>query len=430
MRKLARLASALSGVMLTEGQWCILALLTLSVNINFLDRGSISVAAPRLAIDLALSPSKLGILLSVFLWTYIPAQLLAGWLVDRYDVKWVFAGGFLIWSIATLACGWIHSLGILMALRMVLGVGEATSYPSYNKIIGSTFPEHQRGFANSVLDTGSKIGPGLGTLVGAMLIAHFGWRVLFYVLGVASLLWLGPWLAWGPHVKTPQIASTQRVKTLQILTKRQAWGTFLGHFCLNYAFYLLLAWLPTYLVMERHYSMKMMAIWGSVPYFGCAATSLLGGWLSDRWITRGASPTKVRLGFMGGGMLAAGITLPLAVLPNETAAMTFLVVSMLATGFFCSNIWAITQTLAGPVAVGRWAGIEGFLCNLSGILAPIATGVIVAKTGSFVLAFLSTSVFLIAGAGFYTFLVRKVEPVSWEREPSVLATKAELAANA
>ena len=168
------------------------------ININFLDRGSLAAAAPAIASELFLSPTKLGVLLSAFSWTYPPFLLIAGWAVDRYSVKWVFAAGFLLWSLATLASGLTHSFNMLLALRLLLGIGESVAYPAYSKLVASGFREQARGFVNSLLDTGSKIGPGLAILIGGLMVARFGWRALFWTMGAASLLWLIPWIIWAP----------------------------------------------------------------------------------------------------------------------------------------------------------------------------------------------------------------------------------------
>jgi MFS transporter, ACS family, D-galactonate transporter len=399
---------------LAPSQWRFLILVMLSVYINFIDRGNISAAAPVLASDLSLSPTSLGLLLSAFGWTYAFSLPIAGWLVDRYDVKWVFAAGFFVWSAATVGTGWVHTFQTLMFCRLLLGMGEAVAYPSYSKIVAIGFSERRRGFVNSLLDTGGKMGPGFGTLIGGLMVARFGWRAMFWTLGTASLVWLIPWLIWAPQQKTARSAEKGGPGVLQIITRRSAWGTFLGHFCANYAIYFLLTWLPTYLVRERHYSMNVMAIWGSVPFLASGATTLLAGWLSDRWIVQGFSPTLVRKGFVITSLVFYNFTLPIPFISNEVVAMSLLTVALLGLGFFGANMWAITQTLAGPEAAGRWTGIQNSISNVSAVIAPLMTGIIVSKTGSFVLAFVSASMITFCGIGCYLFLVGRVEHIPWK----------------
>ena len=128
-----------------RGQWIILALLVVSVTINYIDRGNLSIAASRLSNELQIDPEKIGKLLSSFFWTYAAMQVVAGWLIDRYPVYWIFAAGFFIWSTATALTGLAGGFLTILALRLLLGIGESVAYPAYAKIIAQGFPETQRG---------------------------------------------------------------------------------------------------------------------------------------------------------------------------------------------------------------------------------------------------------------------------------------------
>jgi len=123
----------------------VVILLVLSVSINYIDRGNLSIAAPLLKDELGISASQLGILLSSFFWTYAACQILAGWLVDRFAVNWVLAVGFFLWSMATASTGLVHGFATLLCLRLLLGIGESVAYPCYSKILAAHFHEHQRG---------------------------------------------------------------------------------------------------------------------------------------------------------------------------------------------------------------------------------------------------------------------------------------------
>ena len=165
-----------STVQLTGKLLAVLVLLGISVFINYIDRGNLSIAAPMLKDELRISATQLGILLSAFFWTYACLQPIAGWLVDRVNVNWVIAGGFFLWSAATAATGLVRTFSMLFALRLLLGIGESVAYPSYSKIIALNFPEEHRGLANSVISAGLVLGPGMGMLVGGTLMGRFGWR--------------------------------------------------------------------------------------------------------------------------------------------------------------------------------------------------------------------------------------------------------------
>jgi ACS family D-galactonate transporter-like MFS transporter len=401
---------------LTKAQKGVLILMVFSVFINYIDRSNLSVAAPDVKAELGITADQLGRLLSAFFWTYAVLQLAGGWLVDRYDVRWVYGIGFLVWSLATSGTGLATSFGTLMILRLVLGMGESVAYPAYSKIIATTFPQQHLGLANSLVDAGSKCGPALGTLIGGLLIAKFGWRSLFVTLGFGSLIWIPLWFRWGPRSQTrQQVRSAQVVGMFEILLQRDAWGTFIGLFCGNYAWYFLLTWLPYYLVTERHFSRELMAFAGSMPFWGIALTSVIGGWASDRWIARGGSPTLVRKTFAVSGLLLTTVLLlPVVVVEDARLAMAFLMAASLSFGLLTSNVWAITQTLSGPEAAGKWTGWQNFIGNLGGVAAPWVTGRIVQKTGKFFLAFVAVSVLLLCGAAAWGLIVRKVAPIKWK----------------
>ena len=395
----------------------VLVLLAVSVFINYVDRGSLSIAAPLLKDELGISASQLGVLLSAFFWTYACMQLFSGWLVDRLNVNWVFAGGFLLWSAATAATGLIHTFSVLLFLRMLLGTGESVAYPSYSKIIALNFPEEHRGLANAVISAGLVLGPGFGMLLGGLLMARVGWRPSFLVLGLVSLIWLVPWFTWMPKSCAAIPADRAGAPRLaEFLRLRSAWGTCAGLFAGNYLSYFLITWLPFYLVRERHFSVDNMAKIGGIVYLLGGCFALLAGWLSDRWIVSGATPSRVRKTFTGGGLALAGIFVGLAVVGGPLYCVAALILGVIFFGVYCSNVWAITQTLAGPQAAGRWTGFQNFVGNLAGVVAPATTGFVLDRTGHFYWAFAILTVLALTGAASWVFLVARVEPVVWQRK--------------
>ena len=392
----------------------VLFLLVVSVAINYFDRGSLSIAAPALKDELHISVSQLGILLSALFWTYASFQIISGWLVDRFPVEWVLAGGFLIWSLAETGTGVAHGFASLLVMQLLVGMGESVAYPSYSKILSEHFVEHQRGFANACIDAGAKCGPALGTLLGGLFMARFGWRPIFLVLGLGSLLWLPLWYKWTP--RTPRAlrrGSNAAVSVFAILARRNAWATFIGHFCSNYFWYFVLTWLPFYLVRERHFSLSEMATIGSCAYLMTGAVTTLTGLISDRMIAAGSTPTRVRKTCMGVGMGFAPIIVVVALVPDRTTSMLFLLLACLSYGIYSSSHWATTQTVAGPLAAGEWSGLKNFIANLAGVVAPIITGLVVDRTGHFFWAFAIAGFVALAGAVVYVFVLGRIEPVDW-----------------
>lgn len=405
----------------------LLVLLVLAVGINYVDRGALSVAETNVSAEFNLDKVEMGLLFSTFFWSYALFQLVAGWFVDRYDVKWVYAAGFFVWSLATLAMGLLDSFAVFLALRFLLGAGESVAYPATSRLIVENFPEQRRGLVNALVDAASKIGPALSILLGGLVVAHWGWRSMFLIMGAASLCWLVPWLALVPsRPKTAsdeiatEIVERSRVGYGQLLMRREVWGTSLGFFCLGYAWYFLISWLPAYLEGERGFSKETMAILGSLPFWAMAATAVVAGWASDRWIAGGSTPTRVRKSFLVAGfLLCAAFLYAAATASDAMMCVAMLTAACASLGLYTSNAWAVTQTLAGPQAAGQWSGLQNAIGNMGGVVSPLLTGWIVKEYGSFTAAFMVASTMLVVGVFAYLLLVGRVAPLDWtDREPT------------
>jgi MFS transporter, ACS family, D-galactonate transporter len=406
-----------------QGMNRVVFLLTLSVLINYIDRSNLSIAAPLLQDELHISNTQLGTLLSAFFWTYGLMQIPAGWLVDHLDVKWVFATGFFIWSTATAATGLMRGFAALIAVRVILGIGESVAFPSYSKILGTYFGEARRGFPNAVLMAGLSLGPALGIWVGGKFVGHFGWRVFFLGLGVGALLWLPPWLAWMPRKPATSRAASQGIGLIPLLKQRSAWGTCVGQFCVNYFLYFLLTWLPTYLKRGRGFSMDDVAKYGGLLFLMSAISATVWGKLSDRWIRSGATPTLVRKSSMVIGQLGVGVFLVLDAITHGQVFILMMALTGVFLGISVCNGWAITQTLAGPLAAGRWTGVQNSVGNLAGWVAPMLTGFLIDRTGRFIWPFFITAAVAGLGAIGWGLVVGPVEPVDWQNSapPSTMA---------
>ncbi len=403
--------------MLSGRESRILALLVISGFLNYVDRANLSVGLTNIQGEMHLSPYQLGLLQSAFFWTYAAFQLssISGWLVDRFNVCWVLAAGFFLWSGATAVTALVHVFAVMFSLRLILGMGESVAYPSYSRILANNFPEHHRGLANALIDAGTKAGPAMGTLLGGLLIASFGWRPFFLVLGIASLLWLGPWVLWMPRARGLEARQDPAAvpPVAALLALRPVWFTSVGLFCSNYFWYFLITWLPYYLEEERHFGKRKMAVYGSLSFLAVAVSSVFSGWLSDHWIARGGTPTRVRKTFAGVGLCFSTIILPVALAHSAELAMALLLLACVSFGVYTSNVYAITQTLAGPCAAGKWTSLQNGAANLAGVAAPWLTGWLVETTGQFYLAFVLAAVIVLASAGCFVLGVEKVERVQF-----------------
>lgn len=393
----------------------VVMLLAIAVFFNYADRGNLSTVAPALKGYLAITDTWLGILLSSFFWVYAPAQLVAGSITQRFDIKRVLAVGLAIWSLATLLTGLAGGFVTILLLRLALGAGEAAIFPGISRILAESLPEEKRGQANGLITTGMAIGPMAGTFAGGLILAHFGWRWVFVAFGLASLAWLWPWLA--TRQPPPLTGRTQDdhppPSYARILSQRAAWGASLGHFSTNYSQYLVLTWLPIFLVKGQGFSLGEMATIGGIVYLAQAIGSLVSGWGSDQLIRRGSRingrRAMIMIGTAGAGLalLAAGLTSGIVAAAMMTGAGFFI-------GLMTPMVYSIAQTLAGPRAGGRWVGLQNFVANLAGIVGPIATGWLVEHTGSYLAAFMVAAGVAVLGLISWGWIIPSIEPVNWK----------------
>lgn len=393
--------------------------LALGFVVNYIDRGNVAVAGPLIRTEFGVSPTQLGFLFSSFFLAYAIMQVPAGFLVDRFNLKWLYAGAFLLWSLANAAVALAGSFTVLLILRLVLSAGESISLPASSKVLAAEFREEQRGIANGIIDSGYKFGPAIGTMFGGLFLAHYSWRTLFAVTGLAGLLWLIPWFRIaGSASPAGLVREAPSLRMRDILLNLRAWGTFLGNFCGGYVWALMLSWIPSYLVMERHMPMAQMGVFGSLLFVATGSTSIATGWITDRLIRRGADAGKVRIRFAVAGLLLATLIVPAGFAADPRVGFAFLLVACACFGFYSSNVWAISQSIAGPRNIGRWSGVQNLVGNLGSVASPAVTGWVVTVTGSFQMAFVITAIVLVCGAAIYLFGIRTLDPIRMSGQPA------------
>ena len=403
-----------------------LLLLALSVFINYIDRGNLSIAAPLLKNELAISASGLGILLSAFFWSYTAMLFVCGWFVDRFDASRVLALGYLVWSLSTAATGLVHGFAMLLLARLFLGMGESVAFPCYSKILAHHLPEHCRGFANGAIIAGMKLGPAAGTLAAGLLIANYGWRPVFLGIGLVSLAWLPAWMRWMPRRETPTHFAGPSPRVVDILRQRPFWATAVGAFCVAYPLYFTITWLPFYLVREQHLSLRDMVHIAALYYIVDAAAALATGCVADYWIRRGLAAGAVRKTAMALGWTTAAVGFLGCAFAGPYSYLAWLMVAAVGLGTGNANFWAFTQTLAGPQAVGRWAGLQNGFGNFAGVIGPALTGFTVDWTGHFQVAIGITAAVCLVGALVWLFLVGEFKEVRWSQAADELAPSLEL----
>jgi len=394
-------------------RWSTVILLFLAVVINYMDRGNLSVAAAPAMRELSIAPSAMGTLLSAFFWTYALFQIPGGYLTDRYGLRWTYAAGFLLWSLGAAAIGLAHSFAQILALRLVLGVGEAVAIPAGMAYIRRNFLPHEQGLPIGIFASGAMVGPAAGALLSGFLLDRIGWRAIFVLTGLGGCLWLVPWLLMAP-ARLPQLENSPRhgkqpFPWNALIRNRLTWAITVGVFFYQYSFYFCLTWLPAYLVMARGLSFLRMGTFTGLPLLAMAAVSMLGGRLSDYCAVRFGRPLVVRRSFVAGGMLLASVLILLLFFSSPAALFATLLVSFIGIGFAGTNYWALTQLISPADVIGRVVGCQNTIGNVAGICAPLLTGLLVARTGSFQSAIIVAAGSFVMGAITYLVLVREVD---------------------
>jgi MFS family permease len=394
-----------------------LILLSLAVLINYIDRGNLATAAPLIKEELGLSATQLGFLLTAFFIAYMPMQIVVGWLADRSDAGRMLLIGFVVWSLAMSLTALVHSFAMLIALRLLLGLGESVFFPASSSIVARCLPESGRGIANALIMAGMACGPAFGIFFGGLLIAEYGWRSFFIGFGLVSLIWVIPWLiiAQPRLVQRRAAESESPPDTRIILRERSLWGASLGNFCANYVWYFVLSWIPYYLVHERGWSMTQMAKICGGAYLLMALMTMISGWAMDRWIASGASPTRVRKSFLGVGTGIGAVCILGCAMASAGTSVFLFSLACAASGLVAPNIFAVAQSLAGGNAAGRWVGIQNCIGNIAGLIAPFLTGVLVDRTGNFALAFAIASAICAGGGIAWIFVVGPISQIDWAR---------------
>ncbi len=394
-------------------RWTIIGLLSLGMVVAYVSRSNLAVALtlPDLVKSFHLSDTDRGTLNSSFFWAYALLQVPAGWLVDRYGVKWPYALGFLFWCLASAGTALVNSAAQLIALRVLVGIGESVVAPASYRWIRLNFAERQRGLAVGLYMTGTKIGPAIGTPLAAWLIMRYDWRTMFVLVGAGGLIWLIPWILLvkdrnrEPHPP----AGTAVVKPLPfalLLASPVTWGTVIATFSYMYFVYFCMTWMPAYFMEKRHLSLSQMGAYTFFSFAGMAVVAALAGWAADLLIGRGGDAVGVRKWFTIAGFAIACTELIGAQSSSAAVALTFSIVSLSGLGLATANYWALTQTLIPVSAIGRVSGIQNCAASVAGIAAPIFTGWLKQRTHSYEAPMMACFVFLVAGVLSYIFMVK------------------------
>jgi len=410
-------------------RWFIAIACAIGLAINYIDRSAISVALPFMTEDLSLSPAEQGLILSAFSWTYALMQIPAGRLIDRFGERLMFGASVLVWSVFTGLTAFASSFGVLLGLRLGLGVGEAGAYPSSAKTVSRWFAPRERARATSVYDSGARIGSAIATPVIATIIALWGWRAVFIIAMVFGILWTAGWWALYRHPETSgrvnaaelavinedrAVATGVKEKPMplgQLLRYRTVWAMMLGFFCVNFMVTFFLTWFPSYLVNERGFDLLKLGIFGSIPAIAAIVGSWVGGLTGDYLLAKGWSITRVRKTCLVTGMVLCSVISLAAVAPEAWQALTLMSISYAAAAFTIVTIWCLPADVAPTGTVASLGGTQNFFSNIGSALSPIVVGALYGATGSFQAPLVLAGAVAVAGALIFGVMLRKVEPL-------------------
>jgi MFS family permease len=393
----------------TSRRWAIVALLFTASLINYFDRATISFALPLISTELPLGPEQKGLLLSAFFWSYTLMQIPMGILADRVNLRYLYAAAFALWSLSQGLIGLATGLGSLIAFRVMLGIGEAIYLPGGSRIVSLLFTPKERGLPCGVFDAGTRTGLVVEGVLVPFMLTHYGWRTTFMFVGFAALAWLLPWFSITPKQLRGQSDTAVAPARLAhsfgaLLTNRNLIGVCIGFFCFDYYWYFLVNWLPDYLVTSRGLTIVKAGIFAALPYFVFGASEPLGGWIADRMIRFGYDETRVRKGIVTVAFLMGLFLVPAARVTTPGTAVALIIAGCLV-GLATGNLLVILQSCAPPDEIGLWTGVYNTVGNIAGILSPIITGFLIAKTGSYTPPFVLAAALIAVGPLAYWFIV-------------------------
>jgi len=409
----------------------ILALISVGTVINYLDRAVLGIAAPAITKDLKLNAAVMGVILSAFSWTYAAAQIPGGVLLDRFGTRIIYFFSVAFWSAFTLLQGFVSSVTTLMACRLGLGTAEAPCFPANSRVLGTWFPQHERARANSVYAVGQYFGLAFLSPLLFWIVARFGWRMLFFLTGSIGLLFSVAWLK--SYVEPDESRGVNQAELDYIaaggglgyrkavtpfswrnlgllLHKRQVVGAAIGQFAGNATLVFFLTWFPSYLATERHMEWLKVGFFAVMPYVAASVGVLIGGWVSDKLIQRTGNANIGRKLPIVSGLLMASCIIAANYVQTNTA-----VVAIMSLAFFGQGMvnlgWTLITDVAPKELVGLTGGIFNLCTNIAGIITPIAIGIIVSRTGSFVGALEFIAALAMVGVLSYVFIVGDVRRV-------------------
>jgi ACS family D-galactonate transporter-like MFS transporter len=418
---------------ITHRRWWIGVLLGSGILVNYFDRITLSVAGPQLQREFGLNAGQLGLVFSVFFWSYALSQIPVGIVLDRFGVMPIGRIGAALWSGATALTALASGIGGIITARLLLGIAEAPAFPANAKATGYWFPRSERGLATAIFDSAAKFSNVIGAPLIGLAVVNFGWRGAFWSMAILNFVYFAAfylvyrdpsadrrlsaseydYIRSGGGATEGTAATGAGAMLLYLLSTRKIWGLTIGFAAYGYSFALFLTWLPGYLVRELHMSILGSAEYTAIPWMVATVADLaVGGWLIDNLIRRGNDETRVRKSVLVIGMLVGLAVFGAAFTTSPAVAIVWISIALGGLAAAAPVGWSIPSLIAPKGGAATVGGIMNFVNNLMGAVAPIVTGFIVGVTGSFAGAFLVAGIALLIGIFAYVVLLGRIEPIS------------------
>jgi ACS family D-galactonate transporter-like MFS transporter len=419
----------------TRARYLVMAMLFITVVINYLDRSNLSITVPAMKAEFGIDNKTMGLVLGAFAYTYAGFQIPGGWLVDRLTPRIFYPVILVLWSLATVSMSIAGTVTAFFLIRMLIGALEAPAYSINNQVVTSWFPNRERGGAIGFFISGQFVGTAFLTPVLFWLEAHYGWRTVFYSTGCLGLLW---GIAWYFLYRTPResrLANTAEIDYIvaggalidlgtasavqkpklrladfgTVLKYRKLWGVYIGQFAVTSSQFFFLTWFPTYLIEARHLSIIKTGFYASVPFIGAFLGALCSGFVSDLILRSGFTIGTARKAPIVTGLLISSVIIGANYVASPELVIAFMTLAFFGNGM-ASIGWSLISSVAPRRLIGLTGGMFNGISNLSGIATPMIIGIL-AQHGNFAPGLAYIAAVAVIGALAYIFMIGKLEPV-------------------
>ncbi len=427
----------------THVRWFILAMIFMVTVFNYVDRATLSIAAPSMRHDLGFDALTMGIAFSAFGWAYTAMQIPGGLILDRFGARVVLGLSLIVWSVLTFLQGYVHlftsAFVALFALRFLMGIAESPAFPCNSRLTVMWFPSAERGLATSIFQSAQYFALAVFTPVMTFTVSRWGWHYVFFSTGVLGVL-IGLW--WLKAVREPQRDHRVNAAELEyiaaggglpkmgdgprpfswrqvrsIAANRMMIGIYIGQFCLTSITWFFLTWFPTYLIEAKGMSILKVGLVAAIPAIAGCLGGLIGGLWSDWMLKRGFSLTAARK-----TPIISGLVLSSTIVVANYVQSTSVVILVMSIAFFAKGVGNLGWCIVGDVSPKNAMGISGGIFNLCGNLASIATplaiGWMIKSTGSFEVALVYVATLALVGAFSYLVIVGKLRRLDSEGPPA------------